>query len=131
MQAGDTMYNRYVPQPDGSYRKNRVPEPRRADPPARQHIPRQPPARQPVQEECPPPDRKDCAAPTEKECPQQPDRKQPPYRQDSITGFFRQLLPKDLDTADLLIIILLLLMAGDCEEDRNNALLTLALYFFM
>jgi hypothetical protein len=50
---------------------------------------------------------------------------------DSITGFFKQLLPKELDTADLLIILLLLLMAGDCEEDRNNALLTLALYFFL
>ena len=40
-------------------------------------------------------------------------------------------MPKDFDTADLLIIILLLLMAGDCEENRNNALLTLALYFLM
>ena len=49
----------------------------------------------------------------------------------SITGFFKQLLPKGLDTADLLIIILLLLMAGENEEDQANALLTLALYFFM
>lgn len=63
--------------------------------------------------------------------PEPPCHKQPPCRQDNITGFFKQLLPKDLETADLLIIILLLLMAGDCEEDRNNALLTLALYFFM
>jgi len=52
-------------------------------------------------------------------------------RQNSITGFFKNLLPKDLETADLFIIILLLLMAGDCEEDKNTALLTLALYFFM
>lgn len=51
--------------------------------------------------------------------------------QDSITGFFKQLLPRDIETADLLIILLLLLMAGDNEEERNNALLTLALYFFM
>ena len=27
--------------------------------------------------------------------------------------------------------MLLLLMAGDCAEDQNTALLTLALYFFM
>ena len=52
-------------------------------------------------------------------------------KQDSIPDFFRHLLPKDLDTADLMIIILLLLMAGDREDERNNALLTLALYFFM
>ena len=46
-------------------------------------------------------------------------------------GFLRQLLPRDFDTGDLIIVLLLLLMAGDCEEDRNNALLTLALYFLM
>ena len=34
-------------------------------------------------------------------------------------------------TGDLMIVLLLLLMAGDCTEDRNTALLTLALYFFM
>ena len=43
----------------------------------------------------------------------------------------RQLLPKDLDTGDLMIILLLLLMAGDCAEDQNTALLTLVLYLFM
>lgn len=30
-----------------------------------------------------------------------------------------------------MIILLLLLMAGDCQEDRNTALLTLAIYLFM
>ena len=125
------MYNRYIPQPDGSYRKNRVPEPQRPAQPAGQHAPRHSPARPPVQEVCPPQEKKDRPAPAPKPCPQQAERKQTPGHSDSITGFFKQLLPKDMDTADLLIIILLLLMAGDCEEDRNNALLTLALYFFM
>jgi len=63
-----------------------------------------------------------------------PPRPQPPRhppKQEPLGSFFKQLLPRELDTADLLIILLLLLMAGDCEEDRNNALLTLALYFFM
>ena len=46
-------------------------------------------------------------------------------------GFLRQLLPKSFDTGDLIIVLLLLLMAGDCEEEKNTALLTLALYFFM
>ena len=42
-----------------------------------------------------------------------------------------QLLPKDFDTGDLIVILLLLLMAGDSAEDRNNAILTIALYFLM
>lgn len=49
----------------------------------------------------------------------------------SIGQFFRQLLPKDFDTADLLIVLLLLLMAGDDQEEQNNALLTLVLYLFL
>ncbi len=43
----------------------------------------------------------------------------------------KQLLPKNFDTEDLLIVLLLLLMAGDCREDQNTALLTLVLYLFM
>ena len=45
--------------------------------------------------------------------------------------FLRHLLPRDFDTGDLLVVILLLLMSGDCQEDQNTALLTLALYLFM
>ena len=46
-------------------------------------------------------------------------------------GFLRQLLPKDFDTGDLIVVLLLLLMAGDCQEDKNTAILTIALYFLM
>ena len=46
-------------------------------------------------------------------------------------NFLKQLLPKDFDTGDLIVILLLLLMAGDSQEDRNNAILTIALYFLM
>ena len=56
----------------------------------------------------------------------------PPCRRGIDAGdFLRKLLPKNMDTGDLLVIILLLLMAGDNTEDKNNALLTLALYLFM
>ena len=48
-----------------------------------------------------------------------------------MLSFIRRLLPKGFDTGDLIVVLLLLLMAGDCEEDRNNAILTLALYFIM
>ena len=92
------MYNRYGPQQDGSYRKNRIPEQK----PAQPSIPPAP---------CSPPP--------------------PSCTGASAEGFLRQLLPKNLDTGDLLIVILLLLMAGDCQEDQNTALLTLALYLFL
>ena len=43
----------------------------------------------------------------------------------------RQLLPAGFDTGDLIVVLLLLLMAGDKPEDKNTALLTLALYCFL
>lgn len=63
----------------------------------------------------------------------------PPHRcpaarhknQEGFFSFLKNLLPRELDTGDLMIILLLLLMAGDNEESRNNALLTLALYFLL
>ena len=109
------MYNRYIPQPDGSYRRNRMPETKKAPPQQRQHTPPEP---EPCHES-------PCA-------PLPPSHKEPICRQDSgVTGFLRQLLPKEFDTGDLFIVLLLLLMAGDSQEEQNTALLTLALYFFM
>lgn len=99
------MYNRYIPQQDGTYQKNRIPTP----PPSPSPSPSQPPAPPPTCEEA-----------------------QPPYRQpNGAFDFIRQLLPKNLDTGDLLIIILLLLMAGDNKDNKNSWLLTLALYLFL
>ena len=91
------MYNRYIPQQDGSYRKNRIPEQNPAP-----------------------------AVPSPAPCPPPPSR-----TESSAEGFLRQLLPKNLDTGDLFIILLLLLMAGDCQDEKNTALLTLALYLFL
>ena len=48
-----------------------------------------------------------------------------------VASFFRQLLPKEFEMEDLLIVLLLLLMAGDCQENQNTALLTLVLYLFL
>lgn len=101
------MYNRYIPQSDGSYHrksvnhqteKNQKPKP--ASQPERLPLPQQ-----------------------------RPESNNP--QDTGITGFLKQLLPKEFDTGDLLIILLLLLMAGDNEDEKSNALLTLALYFFM
>ena len=101
------MYNRYIPQSDGSYRKNAVSE----APPPKNNRPPSP---------APPPQPELCAP-------------APPChpKEEPIGGFLRQILPKNFDTGDLFIVLLLLLMAGDSEEGRANALLTLALYFIM
>ena len=49
----------------------------------------------------------------------------------NIGGFLKNLIPRDFDTGDLIVVLLLLLMAGDKPEDKNTALLTLALYCFL
>ena len=105
------MYNRYIPQPDGSHRRSPV---NSGPPQRRQNQPQTPPSPPPIPE--PPP------------C-QEPSYTPPtPFR---AGDFLRRLIPKDLDTGDLLIIVLLLLMSADCQEEKNSALLTLALYLFM
>lgn len=106
------MYNRYIPQPDGSYRRNRMQDSQRP-------VPQPPQQSQPPQEHAS--NFSDSSTP----------RRRNPSAPLSAGGFLRQLLPGNLDTEDLLVIVLLLLMAGDCEEDRNTALLTLALYLFL
>ena len=111
------MYNRYVPQPDGSFRRSRVEDSRtKHQAPKPEICEPTPPCRdEPL---CPPP-----------EPPKS--RPQPCDHKDNGLGFLQKLLPKDFDTGDLIVILLLLLLAGDCEEDRSNALLTLALYMIM
>ena len=96
------MYNRYSPQPDGSYRKNTF-----QDNPS-VHAP----APNPV---APPP----------------PQPMLPTGVGQSLSGFLGRLLPKDMDTGDLFIILLLLLMAGDNPENKSHSILTIALYFLM
>ena len=103
------MYNRYIPQPDGSYRRNPIQESKKPQQ-------RPPQSQRPAPPPPPPP-------------PQQPPV--PPLSQESIPRFLRQLIPQGFDTGDLIIVLLLLLIAGDSQESRSNALLTLALYFIL
>ncbi len=114
------MYNRYVPQSDGSYRRSRMQEqpqnrqqPQREPPQNRQQAPYEPPT--------PPP---------REEKPPEPVHHRPHPNQ-NVSGFFRNLLPPNFDTGDLIIMLLLLLLAGDCQEDKTTAMLTLVLYLFM
>ncbi len=126
------MYNRYVPQPDGSFCRSRCPDREPPVPPAPPR-PVEPskcsgeisPNPQPQKQPCPPPR------------PQKPGRPHPSKCENpdtcgtGIGSFLRQLLPKNLDTGDLIVILLLLLMSSDCQEDQNTALLTLVLYLFL
>lgn len=133
------MYNRYIPQPDGSYQRNRMQEPE----PPRQESPQEPCRPEPQPEPpCQPrapssgrsgqPHAGSRSSRRPSPPPKQPPCHTPPPRRDTgVFQFFRQLLPRDFDTEDLLIVLLLLLMSGDCKEDQNTALLTLALYLFL
>lgn len=111
------MYNRYIPQPDGSYRRNPVPST-----PQQRRRP-QPSPQPPFAPSTVPVDPCETENSAERLCTAKQDR--------SAGDFLRRLLPKNLDTGDLLIIVLLLLMSADCEDEKNTALLTLALYLFM
>lgn len=116
------MYNRYIPQADGSYRRSRV-----ADAPQHPQAPKpQPP--KPVPPPAPP---CETPPPPKPERQKKPERQPPRHQPQQVGSFLKNLLPGDFDTADLIIILLLLLLAGDCEEDRNTAMLTLVLYLFM
>lgn len=125
------MYNRYIPQSDGTYRRNRMEEPVRESKPYQAAPP------EPAVPVSPPCDTSDPPCQKGQPCshmrPPRPIPPKPPRGASStgVGGFFRQLLPKDFDTEDLLVVLLLLLMAGDCQEDQNFALLTLAIYLFL
>ena len=119
------MYNRYIPQADGTYQKNQMQEPRKESSIFQPVSPMMPPE--------PPPTPQSCGT-----CPNRPSqlspsppRPRPPMQSTGVLSFLKQLLPKNFDAEDLLVVLLLLLMAGDCREDQNSALLTLALYLFL
>ena len=114
------MYNRYTPQSDGSYRRDKMPDRPQAPP-----VPQRPPA-SPIQAPCPPEEGPPSLPPENLPCLPPPEKRPP-----GVTSFLRHLLPINFDTGDLMILILLLLMAGDNEEEKGTALLTLAFYLFM
>ena len=118
------MYNRYIPQSDGSYRRSTVPDPY-GQHSARPQRPSPPPPEPPPPTPKPP---KACPKPCTAQ-KSQPRHTPPPTQ--GIGSFLKQLLPSDFDTGDLLVVLLLLLISSDGGEDRSTALLTLALYLFL
>ena len=123
------MYNRYIPQPDGTYHRSAVresPKPQEPKPEKPQPCVQPPPPR-PPEHPVPP---KHCGNPCPSGACVNPGKRQevPPC---GIGTFLKQLLPRNFDTADLIVVLLLLLIASDGCEDGNTALLTLILYLFL
>ena len=94
------MYNRYIPQQDGSFQRRPAPD-------------------------------KTMSSPKPQQDPPAPPMPPPAPKPQPAADFLRNLLPREIDTGDLIVVLLLILMAGDCEQERNTALLTLALYFLL
>lgn len=117
-------YNHYTPQSDGSYRRstvsdgNRRPSPRPTPQPPQPPQPAPPPPPKPAP---PPPPQPEPVPP----CPE------PKPGNESILGFLRGLLPRQIDAADLLVISLLLLMNREEDCQGMSPLLTIALYFLL
>lgn len=123
------MYNRYIPQSDGSFKRSRIPEPSPEKAPI-------PPTND--QAESPPIGSDEAYIPPIKKSSPPSNRNMASrsnmsayHEAGSISHFFKGLLPSDLDTEDLIVILLLLLMSGSRSNDQNAALLTLGIYLFM
>lgn len=127
------MYNRYIPQPDGSFHRRQYPDASaHVDAPDHSQPNQDPQAPQAEQCNAPPPPppishHQSCCR-----CRSCKYKKPPAESHGGGIGvFLKQLLPKDFDTGDLMVILLLLLMSSDSSEDQNTTLLTLALYLFL
>ena len=131
------MYNRYIPQPDGSYRRRSISDPGNFSPappdkPSPCPPPPAPPENSSQSGRVPSGGGQPPRRPAPAGHPRPPVRSCQPQQKPLTAGsFLKQLLPKNLDTEDLIIVLLLLLMAGDEEKESNSALLTLALYLFL
>ena len=98
------MYNRYIPDASGVFHSTRVGA-------------EQPPAPSPA------PPEPVCAAPAPPPPPPHP------AEHGSPGGFLSRLLPRSIDTGDLLLLLILLLLAVDGEEeDQLSVILTAAAF---
>ena len=127
------MYNRYIPQADGSFRRSRVPEPTSNQPQRERSQQVRPEA-----ERKEPPQSQSAFEPQPREVshPQRGAHStwNTPYHESpapSVGSFLKGLLPQSFDTEDLMVVLLLLLMSGNSGKDQNAALMTLVIYLFL
>lgn len=120
------MYNRYVPQPDGSFQKQKLQEPQSCHgTPSNMNTEITAPAIacEPLSDDALDDHSKDCC-----------DNFQVPEHHPEACGigqFLKNLFPQGLDVEDLMVILLLLLISGDKGKDGNTALFTLGAYLFL
>lgn len=122
------MYNRYIPQPDGSFHRKQIP-----DIPVSQKTPPEACSNNtPSQDTCIKEQHKHPYAKC-RNCPgcRKYNQQTPESKTSCIGAMLHQILPKDFDSGDLMVILLLLLMSSEQSEDQTTALLTLALYLFL
>lgn len=110
------MYNRYIPQSDGTYRRNQMNDG------AKEEKQETPSASVSYNER---------SRPSPSNIEDRPRATRLPSSHQTVASFLKSILPKNFDSGDLIVVLLLLLMSGDCQEDQNSALLTLVLYLFM
>lgn len=122
------MYNHYIPQSDGSYRRSSIPEQQRQ---SRRSAPIPSPA--PVPRPEPAPEEPPCPASSPPASPVCAPAQNVPEQHGSggILSFLKGLLPRQIDTDDLLIILLIFLMNREEDCDGLSPMLTLALYFLL
>jgi len=123
------MYNRYIPQSDGTYLRSRIPD----SPPRQTVSPEIPPqiCTEPETPEVQVRPKMPVSCPRSNRTMQRNGKTYTKKQSESLGSFLKQLLPNNFDSADLIVVLLLLLISGDSTEDQNTALLTLALYLFL
>ena len=102
------MYNRYIPQADGSFLKTSLEEPSGGLSPS-------------LEEQAPP-------------IFLHQSRSSPGFTGGAPVGigqFFKNLVPGGLDTEDLIVILLLLLLSQNQGKEGKRAMLTLGAYLFL
>ena len=128
------MYNRYIPQSDGSFRRSRVPEPTVRQTRQESNTSNQPePERRAPAPKAEPAiavnHRSDCYQPRSIPSTRSPSHQDAPAP--SVGSFLKGLLPQNFDTEDLIVVLLLLLMSGNSGKEQNVALMTLVIYLFL
>ena len=124
------MYNHYIPQSDGSYRRSSIPDPPRQQ----QHRPPMPfqrPEHRPEPEQSPQKTVPEAPPPPQEYPPAHNEVMRPQRQELGILSSLRRLLPKEIDSFDLVIIVLLLMLSQDENDGDIAPLLTIALYFLL
>lgn len=130
------MYNRYIPQNDGTYRRSRVPDAPHPEPVRAPRAPSEPEKSVPSEPAPPvPPEPPAASAPQQRSTAPgatghntRPEPRHDPQGT-NVMGFLKQILPQNFDTGDLIVVLLLLLMSENRKD--NTALLTLVIYLFL